>query len=283
MKHHSTTTRHFLPVRFNRITAAVVTALGAGLVATGIIGSPAPAAAAGCGPRQVSVTPDTSYDNLFQDYGNSGTGKSWTGGDGTVSVALPDGRELWLFDDSFLGKIVNGHRNRRRTPYIHNAFILGANGTLTTTLYTPGRRPSAYVNPDPKHALSLGYFPGGAAVNGASVQVLMEELTFENIPNHINNYSDVGGFIGTFSLPSLGLVSMQPLPSSSINWSGSILRDFGYSYIYGTESGNLYVARVAGTDLTVPWAYYNGSTWTADVSAAAPIEKYVEKGHLGVT
>src|ERR1700681_4914431 len=58
----------------------------------------------------VSVSPDTTLDNLFQNYSNSGTGTSWTGGDGTESVALPDGRELWFFDDSLLGTVTNGRR-----------------------------------------------------------------------------------------------------------------------------------------------------------------------------
>ena len=269
--------------RSSRTFAALVTSISAGLLAMGIVGNATPVSAAVCGPRQLSVAPDQGMDGLFQNYGNSGTGKSWTGGDGTTSVALPDGRDLWLFDDSFLGKIKNGQRNRRRASYIHNAFVMESNGALTTTLYTPSRRPSGYVNPDPKHTFALGYFPGGAAVHGGVVQVLMEEVAFQNIPNHIDNYSDVGSYIGLFSLPSMALVGVQALPSSSVNWTGNVLNDGGYSYIYGTGSGNLYVARVPGTDLTAPWTYFNGSSWTSDISAATPIERAVENGHLGVT
>jgi hypothetical protein len=249
----------------------------------GTLGDPTPASAAGCGPRQFSVAPDTGLNNLFQSYGNSGTGKSWTGGDGTVSVALPDGRELWLFDDSFLGKIVNGHRNRRRTPYIHNAFVVESNGTLTTTLYTPGRKPSAYVNPDPKHTFSLGFFPGPSVVNGNSLQVLMEEVGFQNIPNHAFNFTPLGDYLGVFSLPSLGVVGVSPLPSSSIEWTDGTLSDGGYTYIYGTDSGYVYAARVSGTDLTAPWTYYDGNAWTTDASRVVPIENAGKRTHLSVS
>ena len=283
LEHRRTTTQRFMLPRLTRVAAALVTTVGAGLFTTGIVGDPTPASAAGCGPRQISVSPDTGLDNLFQNYGNAGLGKSWTGGDGTTSVALPDGRDLWLFDDSFLGKIRHGRRNRSRTPYLHNAFVLESNGALTTTLYTPGRRPSAYVSPDPKHTFSLGYFPGGALVNGGTLQVLMEEVSFQNIPNHINNYANLGGYIGVFSLPSLSLVGVQPLPSSGIVWTGDVLSDSGYSYIYGTDFGAVYAARVAGTDLTAPWAYYNGRTWTTAVSGSAPIENYVEEVHPSVS
>src|ERR1700758_1066385 len=102
-----------LPCRLRRMAVPVAGAMVTFLVASllSVVGDTSPAAAAACGPRQISVAPDTGYDNLFQSYGNSGTGKSWTGGDGTVSVALPDGRDLWLFNDSFLGKIKHGLRN----------------------------------------------------------------------------------------------------------------------------------------------------------------------------
>jgi hypothetical protein len=251
-----------------------------------VVGDPLPAAAAGCAPRQVSVAPDTGLNNLFQNYGNSGTGKTWTGGDGTESVSLPDGRVLWLFDDSFLGKVINGQRNRRRTPYIHNAFVVQSNGVLTTTLYTPGRKrqkPSAYVNPDPKNTFSLGFFPGASVVNGNSLQVLMEEVGFTKIPNHVGNFTWLGDSIGVFSLPNLALVEVAPLPSSSIEWTSGTLSDAGFTYIYGTGTGNVYAARVAGTDLTAAWTYYNGQTWTTDASRVVPIEHAGDRTHLSVS
>jgi hypothetical protein len=34
----------------------------------------------------------------------------WTGGDGAVSVPLPHGRNLWLFSDTWVGKVKDGRR-----------------------------------------------------------------------------------------------------------------------------------------------------------------------------
>ena len=270
-------TKRRLGIRKRSLLWIVVFCIATSATCLSVTGDPPRATAATCAPRQLSVAPDTGLDNLIQSYGNSGTGRTWTGGDGTESVALPDGRELWLFDDSFLGKVINGQRNRSKTPYIHNAFVVGSNGVLTTTLYTPGhkrQKPSAYVNPNPKNTFSLGFFPGAAVVNGGSLQVLMELVAFKRIPHHVGNgnLTFLNGYLGVFSLPSLALVGVTPLPSSSILWTDGTLSDGGFTYIYGTQSGNVYAARVPGTDLTAPWTYYNGQTWTNVASQAVPIE-----------
>ena len=129
--------------RWRWMAVSCVAALSATCLS--VIGDPPPAAAAACAPRQVSVAPDTGLNNLFQTYGNSGTGRTWTGGDGTESVALPDGRELWLFDDTFLGTVTNGQRIWARTPYSHNSFVVEDHGVLTRTYFTHRTtRPSAY-------------------------------------------------------------------------------------------------------------------------------------------
>jgi hypothetical protein len=40
---------------------------------------------------------------------------------------------------------------------------------------------------------------------------------------------------------------------------------------------------VAGTDLTVPWSYYDGSGWTSDPAAAVPIESIGTVSHFSVS
>ncbi len=280
------TRRRSLPSRARSMAVPGVLAIVVTLSATypTVIGDSAPAAAAACTPGSVRVTPDAGLDTLFQSYGNSGTGTSWTGGDGTESVALPDGRELWMFDDSLLGKVKNGQRSRKGAAYIHNAFVIEANGTLTTTLYTHGRKPSAFVNPSARRAFSLGFFPGGSVINGGSLQVLMTEVKFHRNSHKKFNFVDVRDFVGTFSLPSLGLVGVVPLPLSGINWTEGVLSDAGYTYIYGTGSGNVYVARVPGSDLTASWTYFSGTGWTPAASAATPIENSVQaEAHLSVS
>jgi len=62
-----------------------------------------------CGPAQIqapAAVPDEAFGQLFVRFGDG-----WTGGDGTSSVPLPDGRTLWMFGDTFLGQ-VNPDRSR---------------------------------------------------------------------------------------------------------------------------------------------------------------------------
>src|SRR5437763_304475 len=56
-------------------------------------------ASAGCGLD----IPSFQYrdDDFTRLWATCGPG--WTGGDGAYSVALPDGRSVWLFGDSFMG------------------------------------------------------------------------------------------------------------------------------------------------------------------------------------
>ena len=65
----------------------------------------------GCATQpSVVVEPWPQFDALFA--GDQG----WTGGDGAYSVELSDGLILWLFGDTWIGKIQDGrHVDRCRS------------------------------------------------------------------------------------------------------------------------------------------------------------------------
>ena len=242
-----------------------------------------------CSPgATVEVSPDTTLDNLFQSYGNSGTGTSWTGGDGTESVALPDGRELWLFDDSLLGTVTNGERSFQTAAFLHNSLIVENNGSLTKTYFTsatnaPGGA-TAFLSPRPRQTWTYAFWPAAAVVNGATVQILGSEHLFAKA-KYGTETSKRGAYVATLSLPSLNPLSFQRLPFKEIggDWIGGILTQDGYTYIY-LNSGNLVqVARVVGTDLTSRWTYYDGNGWGAHLSKAVAIESVDFENHYSVT
>ncbi|MDH6624519.1 hypothetical protein M2271_002323 [Streptomyces sp. LBL] len=60
-----------------------------------------------CGPHTVaSWSADDRLTAEFARYGDDAArADDWTGGDGTHSVRLPDGRVLWLFSDTYLGQV----------------------------------------------------------------------------------------------------------------------------------------------------------------------------------
>ena len=275
---------------------AVLSGLGA------VAGPEQAAAAAACTTnKSITVTPDTALDDLFQRYGDAGRGHTWTGGDGTESVALPDGRELWLFDDTFLGSVKNGRRALDLSPYLHDSLVVEDHGVLTKTFYRPraGRPPVAYVNPVPSRPFVFAFWPGPAVVNGDTLQVLGGEEKFRNDAT----FTYLGTALATFALPSLrplalqlvpnptvdwvhgrlGVLSLLPRPSPLIDWAGSVLRDGGYTYIYGKTRQDIYAARVRGISLTGAWSYYDGHGWDADPATVAPIAHVGTMLHFSVS
>jgi len=228
----------------------------------------------------VTATPDVTLDDLFTSYGNRGRGATWTGGDGTESVALPDGRELWFFADSYLGKVSDGQRVRPGSPLVHNVLVIERRGILTRTLHKHfNGAPVAYVSPAPQAPTAYGFWPGSMVVHGATLQVIGIDVTF----GAGGAFTVTGNALATFSLPRLGLLGVHPLASSPQDWSGGVMHDGGYTYLYGSSKTETYVARVVGDDLSAPWQYYDGSGWTADAASAAPIETVGTLSHFSVS
>ena len=60
-----------------------------------------------------------------------------------------------------------------------------------------------------------------------------------------------------------------------ISFNYGVITTGNYIYIYCIKNNgfgnNLYVARCAGNNIYVQWEYYNGSSWSKDIAAAAKI------------
>ncbi|MER7153106.1 hypothetical protein ABT366_20030, partial [Streptomyces lydicus] len=90
-----------------RTTTAAALLLAATAPLWTLPGDAAPDRAAPCtGRRIASWSVDSRRTAAFARYGDDNTRvDDWTGGDGTHSVRLPDGRTLWLFSDTYLDRI----------------------------------------------------------------------------------------------------------------------------------------------------------------------------------
>jgi hypothetical protein len=260
------------------LTIPPAPAVAASPTTTGPSGSDAGTACPSQPNAAITATPDTSLDNLFQSYGNAGRGATWTGGDGTESVALA-GRELWFFSDSYLGTITNGQWNRLKAHFLHNSFVIERKGVLTRTLHKRRKGvPVAFLNPVPQDPEGQGFWPGSMVVSGSTLQVIGLDMRFSG--NGV--FTVLGNSIATFALPSLNLLGLRALPASAVDWSGGVLSDGGYTYLYGSAQNNTYAARVAGTNLMAPWSYYDGSGWTSNAAAAVPTETIGTTSHFSV-
>jgi len=135
----------------------------------------------------------------------------WTGGDGTFSVELPDGRIIWLFSDTYLGD-VNPDGTRSTAPPIasNTAVVQDVNG---------GDLLETKAGADNRGFLGSQYWIMDGTVEGSSLRIFA------------NNKGGGTSGIATVSLPGLvptgtvqSVPSAHPDVSGVILWGGSISR-----------------------------------------------------------
>ena len=92
-------------------------------------------------PGQAPLTASwTSWLNRgLEDY--AATAGQWNSGDNAVQVALPGGRALWLFNDSYYGPVGDDGTVRPGTPLVRNTLLLtsgsGAEFRVAATITGP--------------------------------------------------------------------------------------------------------------------------------------------------
>lgn len=214
-----------------------------------------------CWKAPVTTKHAPDFNQLFTRYND------WTGGDATYSVPLPDGRTLWMFGDSFIGT-VNQDRSRPPGAFHRNAFLVQDGDNLETL---KGEN-SAFLKPAEQE---WWYWPGHGIAFGDTLQVVM--FGFKSTGSGgIWGFEYASVDIATFQLPDFTLLSVErKVTAPAINYGASLLRDGGFTYIYGMEKIGfqkfLHVARVAGHDLNGKWEYFTGTDWTTTASASARV------------
>ncbi len=212
------------------------------------------------------AVPDQAYDDFFQR-----TGPGWTGGDGTYSVGLPDGRTAWSFGDSFLGTI---SPDGSRPAQLSDRAQLHAASRAASR---PQRSPAGSAN-QPQPLVSTGesnswYWPGASAVEGGALVQFLSKTRADGVgPLGLRLRRQLHGHL--LAARTVALQSIVPVPASdTIQWGTWVLDDGGYTYIYGIEDRGwdkyVHVARVPAGDVTGQWQYYTGSTWSTDPAGSA--------------
>ncbi len=211
-------------------------------------------------------------------YSFSGTGLTFTEGDGTYTLRLLDGRVVWFFADSFLGKVQPGG-GRGQSSMLHNQIVVqdspaaaGAasfhnvwpNGWGTNAFAAPGcmaEWPAAAIQPAPSQVqVVLRCVASGETVVRLDLATLTINSGFTGWTVRI----DTSNFDTAARLQSLPCF---PQPGSApVDFGQSVMQVAGLTYIYGvqhcTGSVHAYVARVPGSDLSLTgsWEYWDGSS-----------------------
>ncbi|QHF93387.1 hypothetical protein DEH18_05240 [Streptomyces sp. NHF165] len=269
--------------------------LVAALVLVGVLLSvPGDGQARGCGGARVTGwRPDDAMTAELTRYGNDNARlDDWTGGDGTRSVRLPDGRTLWMSADTFLDEVHGGKSRDPGAVWVRNSgLVMSAQGRFERTLLGgTAQRPAAL-------------FPGTAAGDGREVwrwpvQSVVEPRrpgSAEQVVRVLLWQREKGdppwifgvpraSEVATFSLPDLRLESIDTVYAPQhtdverrvLYGTSAITRD-GWTYVFGADEGSVggkasraHVARVPQGRLDEPgaWEFWGGDG-TARPSAGA--------------
>jgi subtilisin family serine protease len=258
-----------------------------------------------------AVTANGGLNGMFSGYGNNASCRDWSGGDGTQSTPLPNGRRAWFFADSFL----DSPSDRANQPFsfssVRNAMVI-QNGSSLRTI-TGGNtcqednqslpfwdRYADTTVEDASQSSNAFYWPNDGIVVGGD----LIRFYYRNVPTPDGLWTDTHTAIATIPISTLDTASvlkvhpylMPPQYSYGqhpINWGSALLEDGGWVYIYGAgiidASNNraTFLARATPSQLANPaaWQFNRGGgrdAWSAagDQAAARPVHSglLVENG-----
>jgi hypothetical protein len=223
-------------------------------------------------PRvQTQVLPQ--YDSLFT------RSDGWTGADGAYSVALSNNLTLWLYSDSWIGR-VRANRHINSTMINNSVGIQYGRNPLTAQLRffygsSNNGAPTALITP----ADGRGWFwlyHGILTSRGLYLFLMQIERTPDGGFRHIGVW--LGHVANPFDVPSAWRITQRRLPFGRFSAQGdtlfgsAILRDGGYIYIYGADEDiedgwyhrkYMVVARVREEHLDDfnRWRFYTNGRW----------------------
>lgn len=224
--------------------------------------------AASCALLEAEITLDAQvHEGLsgqFAAYGDSGDG--WTGGDSTYSVALEDGRTVWIFSDTFLGPVADDGTRPEETPFLNNSFIVDDAGSFQTMHGLDEQGDPTGLVPPPTDEPEGWYWVGdGMQDRDGNIQLV--GLRFWYGGGGMWDFGWEGNHLATFDDDTFELLSLAELPSESgVQWASWIEPAGDLTYVYGVQDAGenkyMHVARVLAPDLDGPWEFWTGSGWS---------------------
>jgi hypothetical protein len=226
-------------------------------------------------PVVKSAAPAPELDALFEQ------ADGWIGADGAYSVALSPKRTLWLFSDTWVGKVRDG---RRTDATIVNNTVGVQEGISGRVAFTIARgengKPSALIAPSD----GRGWFwlQAGAADRGRlSLFLNQVEKTDDK---SVFGFRSVGLWLGTVAdagkPPESWRVEQVKMPNAVFSkdrilaWGAAVLRVGDDLYVYGADERRgkgpldrqMVVARVPASSVArfAAWRYFRDGEWGED-------------------
>ena len=217
-----------------------------------------------------AIDPDTAFNNQFRrEIGG------WIAADATYSILLPDGRTLWLFGDTFIGKVDENNAILPGSRFIRNSAVLQEGDQLQTLFGGTRENPEDFIAT--LHPDSTWYWPEHGTVEHDTLRIFVAKYRTDPDGSAGFQFEYVGNDIASFTYPSLEYIHSEPVAGSmnGVIYGDRILRDTAYYFIYGRRTDDPginiaypHVARVPhGELMKQEWEYFTGDGWSTEAGA----------------
>jgi len=202
---------------------------------------------------------------------------SVTGGDGMYSIALPDGRSVFLMGDSWLGEVVNGQRSAAGNHMYRNSYIVWDEGNVRAIAEANGPNTSGAVPPGVTDEGKKWHWPGHGFVAEDRLFVF-QTLMYQGAEGMWGFMYETTRIL-EYSLPDLTPVRDEPIPftgADNIHYGMAAMNDGDRLYIYAQVDvendadpiSEVLAARTTADRLYTEWEYYTGDGWSTDSARA---------------
>jgi len=204
---------------------------------------------------------------------------SVTGGDGMYSIALPDGKSIFLMGDSYLGTVTNGTRPAGTHMYRNTYFVY--DGSRVWGIADGNGPGTSAAVPEGQPFETKWYWPGHGFVADGRL-FIFQELMYQGAEGAWGFRYETTHTL-EYSLPDLTLVKDSRIPfygSADIHYGAAAINDGGRLYIYAQVDiendadpvTEVHLARTTVDGIWTDWEYWTGTGWSADSASAEPLE-----------
>jgi hypothetical protein len=231
----------------------------------------------------IPVNPGIYEDPRVKEFFNRDSG--WIASDGSSSIPLSDGRDLWAMDDSYINNYDTMAGTTGCLFQVRNAALVQPTGNWqwpkTSTLIGNGPGIPSFFKNNPNDNYLM--WPTGGYQRGDTVYVYC--MNIMNSSGGLGFSSGGNDFLGKIVFPSLAVVgfdSLQNFNGITFGVGFDTAEPGNYIYTWGIQSAfissNVVVARFPRNNPAAPWSFWNGSAWDTAISHIAPIATGASNG-----
>lgn len=228
---------------------------------------------------QKTIEPTVELDSTICERLMPGLGGGITGGDGTISIDLKDGRSVFMWGDSFFGDVVNDTRAKDTKFVMGNTFtIVDEKGKLETLYGGNKENPSAFIEAEQDGKTPVWYWPGHGFVENGILHLFMSK--FHKIGEGTFGFEYLCCDYFRLDVKTMKVMDKENFKAANengVHYGHAVLPYKGDVYIYGTKAdaigiADVHVAKAKLEDNKLTgFSYWDGSAWQADARKSQKI------------